>query len=434
MQNLISFCGIFVLMLLAWAFSTNRKTVNWRLIIWGLLFQAILGCFIFLLPAGQQFFLLINDLVVKILAPAAAGATFVFGPLGEALGQRSLGFILAFQAMPTVIFFSAIMGVLYYLGIMTRIIKAFAYVFTKFMRVSGAESLCAASNIFVGIESSVTVKSYLAKMTASELCTILTTGMATVASSVVGLYVFTLGKQFPTIAGHVISASFLSAPAALMMSKLVLPETEKPVTMGKSVELCYEREDSLFEAIINGANTGLTLALGIVTLLIAVLGMVELVNVCFAGGVSQFNSFFGTNCDLSVEKILGYLFYPFTLLIGVPFEDASTIASIIGERLINTEVKSYGDLARAIDLGLIKNPRSILIASYALCGFAHFASVAIFSGGIAAIVPTRKKDIARVAFRALLAATLACLMTACIAGVFCNGDLGQSVLGSLGPK
>ena len=266
--NLVSFLGIFVLTGFAWLLSADRKNMNWRVIGWGIGLQLLVAWFIFVVPSGSKLFLIVNDVVVKVLDSASAGAKFVFGPLALAPGQigeaeeKSLGFILAFQAFPTIIFFSALIGILYYFGVMPLIIRGFAYVFTRLMRVSGAESLVTASNIFVGIESTLTVKPYLSRTTSSEVCTILTAGMASVASNVLALYVFSLIRQFPTIAGHLVSASLLSAPAALLMSKIILPEGEKPETLGVHVQPFYEKEKSLFEAIINGANAGAQMIVG----------------------------------------------------------------------------------------------------------------------------------------------------------------------------
>jgi CNT family concentrative nucleoside transporter len=413
--NLVSFAGIFVLIGFAWVLSADKKNMNWRVIGWGIGLQILVGFFIFVVPAGSKLFLVVNDIVVKVLDSASAGAKFVFGRLALAPGQtsetgeESLGFILAFQAFPTIIFFSALIAILYYFRIMPLIIRGFAYVFTKLMRISGAESLVAAGNIFVGIESALTVKPYLSRMTRSELCTILTAGMATVASNVLALYVFSLKAVFPEIAGHLVSASLLSAPAALVMSKVILPEKEVPKTLGIHVQPFYEKEKSLFEAIINGANAGVRMIVGIVALLIAVLGLVALVDL----GLSALGPAW------SLKAIFGYIFYPFTIILGVPRSDWGVISRIIGERVIVTEVVAYKDLAIALEGDLLQYPqRSAVIATYALCGFAHVASMAIFVGGISALAPDRTRNISRVALRALLAATLACLLTACVAGTF----------------
>ena len=422
--NLVSFAGIFVLLAVAWTLSADRRNMNWRVIGWAVALQLLVALLIFVVPAGARVFLVVNDVVIKILESAGEGARFVFGPLALGPGQvsdsgeKSLGFILAFQAFPTIIFFSALIAILYYARIMPLLIKAFAWVFTRLMRISGAESLVAASNIFVGVESMLTVKPYLARMTRSELCTILTAGMATVSSNVLALYVLSLQQQFPTIAGHLISASLLSAPAALAMSKILLPEGRQPETLGVQVEPHYERDGSLFEAVINGANAGVRMIAGIVALLIAVLGLVALVDLALSSIGGLVNPRIGLEGQWSLRGLFGYLFYPVTLVLGVPPADAGAVARIIGERVIVTEVAAYGDLAEAMKNELLQNPRSAVIATYALCGFAHVASMAIFVGSLCALAPERTKNIGPVAVRALVAATLACLMTACVAGTF----------------
>lgn len=422
--NLVSFSGIFVLIGFAWVLSREKRNMNWKVVIWGIILQIIIAVFIFAIPVGTKAFLFLNDVVIKVLESSTAGAKFVFGRLALApgevneSGEESLGIILAFQAFPTIIFFSALISILYYFNIMPLVVRGFAYVFTKLMRVSGAESLVAASNIFVGVEASLTVKPYLSRMTQSELCTILTAGMATIASSVLALYVFSLKDIFPMIAGHLVSASLLSAPAALVMSKIIFPESEKPETLGVNVRPYYEKEKGFFEAIINGANVGVRMIVGIVALLIAVLGLVALVDLVLGAVGAKVNLVFGFEGEWSLKAILGYVFYPFTLILGVPASDAGTISKIIGERTIVTEITAYRDLAGVLENNLLQHRRSAVIAIYALCGFAHLASMAIFIGGVCALVPEKKGDVARVAVRALLAAILACLLTACIAGTF----------------
>lgn len=431
--NLVSFAGIFILMAFAWSLSTDRKVVNWRVILWGLAMQIFFAAFIFLMPAGTQFFLLINDMLVRVLSVANEGAKFLFGVLAISPGatgpngEQSLGWIFVFQALPTIIFFSSLMAILYYIGVMPWFIKIFSKAFTRLMKISGAEALCTSSNIFVGIEAMTTIRPYLDKMTRSELCTILTAGMATIASTVLALYVYILQNEFPMIAGHLVSATILSAPAAVIMSKLLMPETESPETLGIDVKPHYEKESSIIEATINGANAGMVLALGIVALLISFLGLVALFDLVLVGAGGNINSAVGLNIDWSLSGLLGYIFYPFTLVIGVPPSDAFEIAKLIGERAVLTETKSYMDLAVLISKGTLNDPRSAYLATYALCGFAHIASLAIFVGGTAALAPKRIKDLAAVGPRALLAATLACLMTASVAGVFFTG--GSILLG-----
>ncbi len=422
--NLISLLGIFVLAFFAWVCSENRRFINWRVVLWGVGLQLFVAFFIFVVPVGSKFFLLINNAVLGVLDTASEGSKFLFGrlalPIGATneYGETSLGNFLAFQGLPTIIFFAALVGALYYLRVMPLIIRGFAYVFTKLMRISGAESLCASSNIFVGAESALIVKPHLAEMTRSELTTILSAAMGTIASTVLAIYVMFLQGQLPTIAGHLISASFLSAPAAVIMAKLIVPETEVPSTLGLHIKPHYEKEENLIMAVINGAWSGLRLLGGIFVLLVAFLGILSLLDLLFGAFGGVVNNWLNIDFDWSFKSILGYVAYPFTLLLGVPPSDAFEVAKLIGERTVATELVSYQHLAQLLEQGTLVHPRSAIIASYALCGFAHIASLAIFVGGIGALVPEKYKDLSRVAFKALLAATLACLMTGAVAGLF----------------
>jgi CNT family concentrative nucleoside transporter len=422
--NLVSFAGIFVLLGFAWLCSSDRRNLNWRVILWGLALQMAFALFIFVVPAGTKVFFWINGAVVKILDCATAGSRFVFGRLAlppgtaDSEGSESLGFFFAFQGLPTIVFFSALMALLYFFGIMPLVIRGFATVFTRLMRVSGAESLCVASEIFLGIESSFAVRPYIERMTKSELTTILTAGMATVASNVLAIYVFMLRSNFPAIAGHLISASLIAAPSALVMSKILMPESDKPVTLGLRVKPEYTKDANAIEAVINGANAGLKLIVGICALLLAFLGLVALADLILKGMGGGINHLFGIRLDWSLRGLLGYVFYPFTLVIGVPIQDAAAVARLIGERSVLTEVTAYKDLAVLLKQDAISDPRSFVICAYALCGFAHVASLAVFVGGISALAPSRRGDLARLGPRALLAATLACLMTAAVAGTF----------------
>jgi CNT family concentrative nucleoside transporter len=416
--NLVSLTGILILLGFAWLCSSNKRQMNWRVILWGIGLQMFFGFFIFVLPVGTKIFLFINDVVLKVLDSAGAGSRFLFGRLAlppgttNDAGETSLGFFLAFQALPAIVFFAALMGVLYYYRIMPLLIQGFAYVFTKLMRISGAESLCASSNIFVGIESALTIRPHLERMTLSEFNTILTAGMATIASSVLAFYTFILQNQFPTIAGHLVSASILSAPAALVMSKILLPESDKPETLGIHVKPEYSKENNVIEAVINGANAGVKLVVGVAALLLAFLGLVAMLDLILGGSGNWINQVLGLKIEWTLKGLLGYLFYPFTLIIGIPSADAFEIAKIIGERLIVTEATAYQDLAVLISDQVSQHPRSIIICTYALCGFAHVASLAIFVGGISALVPKRIKDLSILGPRALL--------TAAVAGTFYN--------------
>lgn len=423
-MRIVSFFGYFILLIVAWSLSTNRKNVNWRVIGWGAAIQVVFAAFIFIIPAGANFFMFINRIVLAVLDSAMAGTEFVFGRLAlspgtvNAAGEASLGYFLAFQAFPTIVFFAALVAILYYLGIMNRIIQGFSYIFTKLMKISGAESCSAASNIFVGVESALVVKPYVQKMTRSELNTILTCGMATIASSMLAVYIFILKNQFPTIAGHLVSASIMNAPAAIIISKLLVPEDGTPETLGMNIKPFYEKENNIFEAIIGGANSGVRLIVGIVALLLAFLGLVELLDKIIGLLGGSINHIIGLNIDWSLKGLLGYLFYPFTVVIGVPLADASQIARIIGERSVLTEVTAFQDLAVLIQSDAGISPRSVVITTYALTGFAHVASIAIFVGGIGALVPQRLKDLTQLGFRAMIGATIANLLTASVAGIF----------------
>jgi CNT family concentrative nucleoside transporter len=428
-QNLTSILGAISLLGVAWILSSNRRRMNWRVIGWGLGLQLAFAVFVFRASAGNVLFLAINDVTVQVLGTATAGVEFVFGSLAIPPGKPgSVGFVLATQYLPTIVFFSALMAVLYYANIMPRIVRGFSILFTKLMRISGAESLCAASNIFVGIESALTIKPHLNEMTRSEFCTILAAGMATVASSVMAVYVGILEPMFDTIAGHLISASLLSAPAAIVMSKIILPEDGKPVTLGVEAAPHYERDPGFFVALINGANSGVKLVVGVAGLLLAVLSFIALLDLALDVVGKPVNDWLGIHVEWTVSGLLGYLFAPFTAALGVAPEDVFVVSKLIGLRAVATEIPAYAGLAAALENGVICR-RSAVIATYALCGFAHVASMAIFVGGVSSLAPRRTADIARVGFRALLAATLACLLTACVAGAFYTPGTRSVLLG-----
>lgn len=331
-------------------------------------------------------------------------------PPGE---EGSIGFVFAFQALPAVIFFSALVGLLYHWGIMTRVVRGFSKVFTKLMRISGAESLGLSSNIFVSIESALTIRPFLPRMTRSELMLILTAGMATVASTVLGLYVMMLNPVFPQIAGHLVSASLLSAPAALLMAKTLVPEEGKPETLGIEVRPVVERRDNWVEAVTQSSLDGWKLALGIATTLIAFLGLLGLLN-----GLLDWTGGWAGVEGLTWQGVMAWLFVPFAWLMGVAPADVSAVAELLALRLFATEVPAYQEMAVWLEQDRFHSARSAVIAAYALCGFAHFASMGIFVGGMAALEPSRAGDLGRLGLRALLAATLACFMTGSVAGVF----------------
>lgn len=417
--HFISAAGFFTFVGIAFLLSTDRRKVAWKTVVWGLALQLSIGLLIFHLPASQQVLRWLNDAVLALLNASKAGTTFLFGPLAASPDETgSIGFILIFQVLPVAIFFSAFTAALYHLRVLQWVVRLFAKVFHRTLRISGAEALCGAANIFVGVESSLVIRPYLERMTRSELLTVLTTGMATVASSTLGIYVAFLTGVFPEIAGHLLSASVLSIPAAFVVAKLLVPETGEPETLlGVPPEDESARSGNLMSAIIQGAMDGLRLAAGITAVLIAVLGLVALGDKVLALG----SSWVGMAEPLSLVRILSWVFYPFSFLLGLKPEDITVASRLLGERVILTEVVSYQDLSQLIAAGTVTDPRTVVILSYALCGFAHVASVAIFVGGTAALAPSRRDDLAGLGWRALLAATLATLMTACVAGIFSTG-------------
>jgi CNT family concentrative nucleoside transporter len=415
-----SVAGFIVFAGIAWLLSTNRRKIAWKTIAWGVGLQLLIGLIVFRLPGSHRVFFWLNDAVLLLLNASKSGSTFLFGPLAASPGESgSVGFILVFQVLPVVIFFAAFTSVLYHLRVLQVIVRLFAKLFHRTMRISGAESLCGAANIFVGMESALVVRPYLEKMTRSELLVVLATGMATVASSTLGIYVAFLAGVFPQIAGHLLSASILAIPASVVVAKLLVPETETPETLeGVPPEDKSARSKNLISAIIEGAMDGLKLAAGISALLIAILGLVALVDKILGAG----SSWLGMAEPLSFVRILSWVFYPFAFLLGISTNDVPTAARLLGERVILTEVFSYNHLAQLISSGELTDPRTVLILSYALCGFAHVAALAIFVGGTAVLAPSRRDDLASLGLRALLAATLATLMTGCVAGIFSSGE------------
>ena len=416
----VSAVGFCVLTGLAWLCSENRRAISWRTVAWGLGLQILIGLLVFRLPGSRRLFVGLNDAVLALLDSSRSGTRFLFGPLAAEPGETgSIGFILAFQVLPVVIFFSAFTATLYHLRLLPPLVRGFASVFHRTLGISGAEALYGASQIFVGVESALMVRPYLERMTKSEFLMLLTTGMCNVASSTLGLYVAFLKDIFPLIAGHLLSASVLSIPAGVVMAKMFVPETHLPETLADvPPDDPTLRSGNLMAAIVAGATDGLKLAAGIGTLLIAMLGLVALIDRVLALP----STWLSLPQPLSLTTVLSWVFYPLTALLGIPLADVPTAARLLGERVILTEVVAYQDLARLASAGDFVEPRTVVILSYALCGFAHVASVAIFVGGMAALVPSRRDELAGLGLRALLAATLATLMTGCIAGMFTTGE------------
>ncbi|MBI4064032.1 MAG: NupC/NupG family nucleoside CNT transporter [Elusimicrobia bacterium] len=414
-HQVISLFGTLILIAIGWIFSGHKNRVNWRTVAWGALLQLVFALLVLKTPPGRWFFSVMNDAITGLLAFQEEGAKFVFNTLAIPPGQEgSLGFFFAFQVLTTIIFFSSLISVLYYLGIMQKVVLIFAKVMHKFMGTSGAETLSASANIFVGqTEAPLLIKPYVEEMTDSELLCIMVGGMATVAGGVMAAYVGMLKAHFPDIAGHLLAASVMSAPAALLMAKIILPETGKPKTLG-TVKLEY-RDPSInvIEAAANGASTGLQLALNVGTMLIAFMSLLALLNFL----ISQGFMLAGIE-GMSLEKLLGHAFAPLAWIMGTPWKDCQVIGQLMGEKTVLNEFVAYLHLAQFSQA----NPgaldyRSYVIATYALCGFSNFLSIGIQIGGIGAIAPTRKPDLARLGIKALIGGSLASFMTATIAGL-----------------
>ena len=416
--RLISFCGFIILLGIAWITGT-RNRIKIETILGSIFLAWALGALTFWSTESRSVLEWINDVLIVLLNASHKGALFIFGPLALGPGQTladgtpSVGFVLAFQVFPSVIFFSATLGGLYNLGIMQKVVKLFSKTFNRILFLSGAESLAAAANLFVGIESGLTVRPYLAKMTRSELLTLMTCMMATVASTVMGIYVIALQKTFPNIAGHLVSASLISIPCSILTSKLFYPELEKPETFGKLKKDEIETSHTgLISALVEGGYQGVKIAIGIATVLIIVLGLEALLDLIL-GKLPEFQG-----QPLSALRLLGWLTYPFTVLLGLRPEEWAMASQILGSRFIETEVSAYFSLAALQTTDNAFTMRSLTIMTYGLCGFVHISSMGIFIGGLSALVPSRANEISIVGLQALWTSFLATLLTGCIAGSF----------------
>lgn len=420
-SRLMSLLGVFIILGLAWLLCDNKKRLNFRTVLWGTLIQFIFAVIILRTAPGELVFSWANKVIVALLNFTNEGTRFVFGWLyTQAADNPAKYFSFAIQVLPTIIFFASFMGVLYYLGIMQAVVKAFAWVMMRLMGTSGAETLCTTANIFVGqTEAPLLVKPFVEKSTRSELMAIMTGGMATIAGGVMGAYTALLAPYFPNIAGHLLAASVMSAPAALVMTKLMIPETEEPQTMG-TVKIDVPKTDAnIIDAACNGAGLGLHLALNVGAMLLAFIALIALVNSVLQGGTAWLGQvLFHVQGGLTLEMLFSWIFAPFAFIMGVRWEDCLYVGKLIGLKTVLNEFVGYFALAEDLKSGLLHvDPRSILIAVYALCGFSNFSSIAIQIGGIGGIAPSRRSDIARLGIAAVVAGSLACFMTAAIAGV-----------------
>jgi CNT family concentrative nucleoside transporter len=423
--------GLACLIGIAFLFSSNRKKIDWRLVGTGILIQLIFAIFVIKIPGGETVFNAISRFFVTIIGFTFDGAEFIFGILSSQsemekilpsdMQNRGFGFLFAFQVLPTIIFFSSLMSVLYHMGIMQKVVQGMAWVMAKALRVSGAESLSVAANVFIGqTEAPLVVRPYISSMTKSELLTLMVGGMATIAGGVLAAYVSILGgpdeKMQVFYAKHLLSASIMAAPATMVIAKILMPETEHSETKG-TVELKVEKTTAnVIDAAATGAGDGLKLALNVGAMLLAFIALIAMFNYILegVGSLSGLNTVLGE--PLSLNLILGYVLAPISWIIGVPWEDATKVGSLIGQKVVINEFIAYLDLGNMIQQGLLSE-KSRIISTYALCGFANFSSIAIQIGGIGGIAPDRRKDLARFGLRAVLGGSIATFMTATIAGV-----------------
>jgi concentrative nucleoside transporter, CNT family len=408
--------GIIVILGLAWILSEKRSAIRWQTVLVGLGLQFVLAVFVLWVPFGQVVFSHLGQLFVTLIGFTRAGSEFLFGNLVDI---ESFGFVFAFQVLPTIIFFAALMACLYHLGLMQKLVEAMAWVMTRLMGVSGSESLATAANVFVGqTEAPLVVRPFISGMTRSELFALMTGGMATIAGGVLAAYVLLLGGADPVeqafFAKHLISASIMAAPAALVMAKLLVPETEESETVG-TVRVAVDRPHvNLIEAAASGAGEGLKLALNVGAMLLAFLALIALINgpLGWFGAMTGLEGWLGQ--PLSLALILGWLFAPFAFVAGVPLSEAIAVGSLIGQKIVANEFVAYVALTEMrVDL----SERSVLIATYALCGFANFSSIAIQIGGIGSLAPARRPDLARLGLKAVLAGALVSLLNAAWAGI-----------------
>ncbi|PRX35542.1 CNT family concentrative nucleoside transporter [Orenia metallireducens] len=394
MSRLIGVIGMFVLIGIAYLISEDRKKIDIRPVIGGLLLQLAFAFTILKLPIGKVAFQKLSDFIATILGFSTKGAEFLFGSL------MSTGFSFALSVIPTIIFFSSLMSVLYYLGAIQRVVEFMAKIMKKVMNLSGAESLSAAANVFVGqTEAPLVVKRFVPNMTRSELMALMSGGMATVAGGVMAGYI---GMGID--AGYLLAASIMSAPAALMMAKIVVPETKESVTSGEMKVDIEVNNANVIDAAAEGASEGLKLALNVAAMLLAFVSIIALINYPL--------SYLGT----SLEQILGYIFAPLSLVMGVPMAEITEVGSLLGQKMALNEFVAYTQLSEMIKEGVLSH-KAQLIATFALCGFSNFSSIAIQIGGLGSLAPERRGELAQLGVRALVAGSLATYMTATIAGI-----------------
>jgi concentrative nucleoside transporter, CNT family len=402
-SRLTGLVGLALIIAIGVALSHNRRAIRWRVVAWGLGLQVLFAIFVLRIPAGRALFRWLGDFITAILGFSYVGSQFVFGELGKP--NSSLGIIFAFQLLPAIIFVSALFAILYYLGVMQFVVRAFAVVMSRVMGASGAESLNVAASIFMGqTEAPLTIRPFLPRMTRSELMTVMTSGMAHISGSIMVAYI-----AFGIEARHLLTAVIMTAPGTIMMAKLFEPETDVAETYGK-VKLDMPRQDvNLLDAAARGTGEGLNLMLNVIAMLVSFVALVALLN----GGFEAVHRYIGW-FPANLQTVLGWVFRPIAWAMGVPWHDSGTVGSLLGTRMVLNEFIAYAQLG---PMKGVLDPRSFTIASFALAGFANFSSIGIQLGGIGALAPERKRDLARLGFRAMLAGTLANFLSATIAGM-----------------
>ena len=404
MGSLLGILGLFTLLSIALLLSENRSAINIKTVVYGLIFQLIFALFILKTPFGAPIFSFLDKSINILIGFSSSGSDFLFKSYIDGVGFHPGLINFAFSTLPTIIFFSSLVAVLYHFGILQAIIKFIARRMQLTLGTSGSETLSVAGNIFLGqTESPLMVRPFVSKMTKSELMAVMTGGFATVSGGVLAIYVSWL-TDIQGIAGHLLAASVMSAPAALVVAKIICPETEKSQTMGDVNVNIEQTNINAMEALSNGATDGLKLAANIAAMLIAFISFVAMVN--------YFLSFGGT----SMEEIFGIIFRPLAWTMGVPWNEAQLVGMLMGKKIVLTELVAYGDLQNLIRDGMISE-RSAIISTYALCGFSNFASIGIQLGGIGAMAPERKKDLAKLVTKAMFGGAIASWLTATIAGL-----------------
>ena len=433
LARLVGIVGIGTMIMIAWLLSTDRRRVNWRLVGSGVGLQVVFGVLVLKTGVGRALFRAANDVFIKLLGFTEEGARFIFGnlvknnvPVGPVTGApedmapvesvemwANTGSYFAFSVLPTIIFFSSLMAVLYYLGLMQRIVQGIAWVMQRTMGTSGAETLSVAGNIFVGqTEAPLLIRPFVGKMTYSELDTVMVGGFATIAGGVMAAYVAMLSPYFSDIAGHLLTASVMNAPAALYISKLLVPEVDQPVTKGKLKVTVEKEETNVIDAAASGAAQGLKLAFNVAAMLLAFVALIAMVNY-LVGGIAGLVGIEG----LTLERIFGWVLAPLALVMGVPWADAGTVGALVGVKVVLTEFIAYLQLAGTMAADGAISPKGAVIATYALLGFANLPSIAIQIGGIGGIAPERRGDLSRLGLKAMVGGNLAAFTSASLAGL-----------------